>query len=77
MQVKVLIMRGKDVLFDETHVVQSTDTVLSLKSAIRAAHGFATDIQRLHCDASLMEDDKTFGFYGIQDGQRLYDLLMA
>lgn len=70
-------MRGKDILFNDTYTVKNTDTIMSLKLSIQMAHGFFYGLQRIHCNASLMEDNKTFEFYGIQDGERLYDILVA
>ncbi len=75
--INLRIMRGPTDIAKETHTVNLTDTVLSLKQVVATTHGFSVEIQNLHCNKSIMENSKTFGFYGIVEGELLYDLLMG
>lgn len=75
--IKLRIMRGPSVLTNEMHTVNPSDTVLSLKEAVKATHGFTVSAQNLHCNESLMQNDKTFAFYGVGNGDLLYDLLVG
>lgn len=75
--ISMTISRGLDVLFRDTYTIHTSDTVLSLKQTIEAAHGFSVASQNLHTVAVKMEDDKTLADYDVKSGDRLRDLLVG
>ena len=75
--VNVAVMRGRDILQEFSHTVQTSDQVITLKQYIFTQYGYPVVSQNIHCNASIMEDSQTFADYGVQNGDQLYCLLVG
>ena len=54
--------------FSETHMVKSTDTVMSLKQKLaKGKIGIPADKSKFTFRGKEMENDKTLGDYGVED----------